>query len=75
MQELEEKFPRLVVERTEYFPPWGPEGPPKEPEVEEILETDAEYLARLGKLEKWEVEIIETWSTEKPHLNIENEEP
>ena len=66
LEELEEKFPRLVLERIEFFRPWDANGPQTDAEVEEILESDAEYLRRLGKLEPWELEILENRNASKP---------
>lgn len=56
--ELEARHPRRVVRVEKYWPPWTAAGPPKAQESEPILENDAEYLARLGLLEAWELELI-----------------
>jgi hypothetical protein len=53
--ELEPKHPRLKVGTQEYWGPWQKGGQPKKPEILDVMETDEEYLERLGLLEGWEI--------------------
>lgn len=47
------KEPRLKTGTREYYKPW----PDREKHIEDVYETDVEFLARLGLLEAWEKEL------------------
>lgn len=53
-QEINEA--RLKIGEEKYWPPWGPTGPPKEPKIIDVMESDFNFLSRLGLLEPWELE-------------------
>jgi hypothetical protein len=54
--DLEPEYPRLKVGTKEWWGPWENGGMPKKPNISDVMETDEDYLARLGLLEPWEVE-------------------
>ena len=58
MQELEKKNPRKLVGYEKFYPSWTADGPPAEPELEEVFEEDIEFLMRTGNLYDWEIEKI-----------------
>ena len=57
--ELEPENPRKKTGILKWWGPWGKDGPPKEPEVDDVFESDAEFLDRLGLLTGWEKEQYE----------------
>ncbi|NLE23821.1 MAG: hypothetical protein GX625_00535 [Clostridiaceae bacterium] len=57
-EELEEKYPRLVVGKEMYYAPFG-NGPVPKPNGKDIYEDNIQYLSRLDLLYPWEKEKLE----------------
>ena len=53
-QEIRE--PRRQIGTEEFWGPWTAGGPPKEPEILPVYESDYQFLNRLGMLLPWEIE-------------------
>lgn len=50
--------PRLKVGTEEFWGGWTKNGPPAAPEIFDVMESDEEYLERLGLLEEWEKDAL-----------------